>query len=288
MTAIDREVKRLLAIFDAHSEGEQAAVVLDGVLIADQALLRALCESFLALSGVSEGITEAMVEAGLAAARAGEDGEILGEEFVHRILTAALSAPNQPAERGMDLETTKDLETTLRFLSAEIEGEHLFSDAIDAATTRFHQTQYAINKNTERAGEEADGEMVLRASLRAAIANYVVEPGNLVASALARLSRSPGWREPDYIYDPAEWEYTTNWSERVSLIDDTSISFGDIHEFGTLIEGPKKYAARVVRSRDVDGNPDDDEVQLFNTRAEAEAAMDAPALPTPPNPGEGA
>lgn len=100
---------------------------------------------------------------------------------------------------------------------------------------------------------------------------------DVAADAIDRLlATKAGWREPDYIYSPAD---TINWADRDDLINDIDLDYSEIRELGTLIEGPKKYVVRVVISRDAEGDAEEAETRLFNTRAEAEAAV---ALPLPP------
>jgi hypothetical protein len=80
-------------------------------------------------------------------------------------------------------------------------------------------------------------------------------------------------REPDYIYDPDDWECTWNWEDSDILAEDT-VQFGDgVHRFNTLIEGPPIFAARVPISFDESGEPDETEIQWFDSEDDALAAV---------------
>jgi hypothetical protein len=84
--------------------------------------------------------------------------------------------------------------------------------------------------------------------------------------------------EPDYCYDPSEWEFTCNWDDR-----DQVHGWGDALETGkpmrvaTLFAGPDKWVADVPITWDTDGNPDDRETKWFDTEAEAVSALFATA-----------
>lgn len=80
--------------------------------------------------------------------------------------------------------------------------------------------------------------------------------------------------DPDYLYDPDDWEYTINWDSRVDITEDCKDlrHVGDVKKFNTLIEGPPKFAAKVAVTRDEAGDPDEIEIQWFDTEAEARAA----------------
>jgi hypothetical protein len=77
--------------------------------------------------------------------------------------------------------------------------------------------------------------------------------------------------DPDFIYDPNCWEVTHDYEDRDILVDDADLDVGDYIEFATLIKGPPKFAAKVVLTRD-DGDPDETQIQWFDTEAEARAA----------------
>lgn len=79
----------------------------------------------------------------------------------------------------------------------------------------------------------------------------------------------------DYIYDPDDWEVTYNWADRSEALEHADLATGDVKRFATLIQGPDKFAARVVVSRDDDGNIDETEIKWFDTEAEAKAAAGA-------------
>lgn len=76
------------------------------------------------------------------------------------------------------------------------------------------------------------------------------------------------------MYNIEDWESTYSSDQDgdffESCVEDTDK--GVVIEVGTLIEGPKKYAARVPLSFDDEGDWEDWENQLFDTLEEAKAA----------------
>ena len=89
-------------------------------------------------------------------------------------------------------------------------------------------------------------------------------------------------REPDYVYNPDDWEATYEWSDRALLADHEEVNWrgrdAPIH-FKTLIQGPDKWAANVVLTRDEAGDPDDEEIRWFDSEEEAIAAIRSGAAP---------
>lgn len=81
--------------------------------------------------------------------------------------------------------------------------------------------------------------------------------------------------DPDFIYNPDDWEVTYRYVDRGELAEgeDHSMSPGDIKPFNTLIFGPQRFLALVVLSRDEDGDPDETELQWFDTEDAAKAAV---------------
>lgn len=83
--------------------------------------------------------------------------------------------------------------------------------------------------------------------------------------------------EPNFIYDPDDWECTYEWPQHKSeLMEGRDLDPADVKRFCTLINGPDKFAARVVLTRDDDGEPDETEIQWFDTEAEARIACGLP------------
>ena len=70
--------------------------------------------------------------------------------------------------------------------------------------------------------------------------------------------------DPDYIYDPHDWEYTLPWKDRNTLAQDWEVGFAGIGRFKTLIQGPDRFCVLV-----------NNEYCWFDTMAEAEAAWQA-------------
>jgi hypothetical protein len=77
---------------------------------------------------------------------------------------------------------------------------------------------------------------------------------------------------PDYVYDPDNWEVTYCWGERGELTDGPDTD-GTVYEFATLLKGPPTYAAWVVKTFTEDGDDDDGDWEWFRTREGAEAAV---------------
>lgn len=79
-------------------------------------------------------------------------------------------------------------------------------------------------------------------------------------------------RDPDYIYNTNSWNSTISWENRGLITD--YLDFGDgIVGLVSLYSGPTKFVARVPVTFDENGDPDETEVQWFDTREEAEAAV---------------
>jgi hypothetical protein len=71
--------------------------------------------------------------------------------------------------------------------------DDLFSDAMDAATSVYHSTRWGINKNAEKAGEQVNGERMVRRCIAAAFNAYVEEIRHVTAlSAPSQPAATPG------------------------------------------------------------------------------------------------
>ena len=77
---------------------------------------------------------------------------------------------------------------------------------------------------------------------------------------------------PDYVYDPDNWETTYSWNSRDELTDGPDTD-GTVYEFATLRKGPPAYAAWIVKTFTEDGDDDDGEWQWFRTREGANEAV---------------
>jgi hypothetical protein len=77
--------------------------------------------------------------------------------------------------------------------------------------------------------------------------------------------------QPDFVFDPDEWEYTCEWGDRSMLTDE--IPLGGVMRLSTLIKGPDKFAAHIPVSWDDEGDPDETEVQWFDSEEAARAAL---------------
>ena len=79
--------------------------------------------------------------------------------------------------------------------------------------------------------------------------------------------------DPDFIYNPDNWDCTYSWRDRDELTDGDDLD--EPHEFATLMIGPPKWAVEVVLTPDQDGEPDETEIQWHDTREAALAARKA-------------
>ncbi len=73
-----------------------------------------------------------------------------------------------------------------------------------------------------------------------------------------------------YIYDADDWEETFQIEDKNVLVEGYDLLLKDEPKrFGTLIQGPALWAARVVTSVDNDGDPDETEVRWFDSKEAA-------------------
>jgi len=95
---------------------------------------------------------------------------------------------------------------------------------------------------------------------------------------LVRLDKAREGKEPDFCYDPDEWEYTCDWEERDQVHGyGDALSVAEPMQVATLIRGPRKWVAKVPTSWDENGDPDDTEIKWFDSEEAARAALAAPA-----------
>lgn len=84
--------------------------------------------------------------------------------------------------------------------------------------------------------------------------------------------------EPDFCYDPNEWEFTCNWDERDQVHGyGEGLTRGEPMEVATLIRGPRKWVADVPVTWDEHGDPDETDIRWFDSEEEALAALAATA-----------
>lgn len=86
--------------------------------------------------------------------------------------------------------------------------------------------------------------------------------------------------DPDFVYDPGDWEATYTWSDRAQLLEDIEARRRSLNapiEIATLMRGPSLWVAHIVISRDEVGDPDETELRWFATLDEANAAIAAGA-----------
>jgi len=82
--------------------------------------------------------------------------------------------------------------------------------------------------------------------------------------------------DPDFIYDPENWEVTYDWADRDMLEKELDYA-GECRRFCTLIKGPDKWSANVAIAFDEDGCPEEWVVRWFDSEAEAKAACESRA-----------
>jgi hypothetical protein len=88
--------------------------------------------------------------------------------------------------------------------------------------------------------------------------------------------------EADYVYDFENWE--TTYDDVGTLSDEGDLNFqysGEITAIGRLKALPLAYAVNMPVSFDDDGDPDDWEVQVFETREAAAEAFRAALAGSP-------
>lgn len=86
--------------------------------------------------------------------------------------------------------------------------------------------------------------------------------------------------DPDFIYDPQDWEYTWPYRDKGLVHEDMYLDPGEVKRFATLVKGPDRFLVRVVKTRDEAGDPDEIEWQWFDEYA---AALAAASLSQPQN-----
>lgn len=100
---------------------------------------------------------------------------------------------------------------------------------------------------------------------------------NAIAPMIAERVRAKErvWaKEPEYFYDPDDWENTYNSDMLADYESDIAIDLhvGEIKTLNTLFEGPQRFLTRVVVTFDEHGEPDKTEIRRFARREDAEAA----------------
>ncbi|WP_454287126.1 hypothetical protein [Rhizobium arsenicireducens] len=107
------------------------------------------------------------------------------------------------------------------------------------------------------------------AELERALAAEEKRSGELVD----RLEKARQGKEPDFCFDPDEWEFTCDWADRNEVHGHgEALQGSEPMKIATLIRGPSKWVADVPITWDVDGEPDETEIQWFDSEDEARAA----------------
>lgn len=93
--------------------------------------------------------------------------------------------------------------------------------------------------------------------------------------------------EPDYIYDPDEWDVTYPYSDRDMFENEIGevLSGNEVKKYKTLVEGPDRFLASIVMSYDEDDQPDEIEYKWFDTEEEAIKAITSTDNPPAWRPG---
>ncbi|WP_430241998.1 hypothetical protein [Neorhizobium sp. DAR64861/K0K2] len=82
--------------------------------------------------------------------------------------------------------------------------------------------------------------------------------------------------EPDYCFDPDDWEFTCDWTDRDQVhAHGDALTRSDPMRVCTLMKGPDKWVADVPVTWDENGDPEDTEIMWFDSEAEARAALTA-------------
>ncbi|HTO29616.1 MAG TPA: hypothetical protein VL202_00330 [Pararhizobium sp.] len=95
---------------------------------------------------------------------------------------------------------------------------------------------------------------------------------------LKRLDKAREGKEPDFCYDPDEWEFTSDWEDRDQVHGHgEALHSGKVMQVATLIRGPRKWVAEVPVTWTEAGDPDETEIRWFDSEEAALAAFVAPA-----------
>lgn len=100
------------------------------------------------------------------------------------------------------------------------------------------------------------------------------EAADLIATLRQQLAEAREKKEPDFCYDPHEWEYTCNWDDR-NLVHGhgENLPISGPMEIATLFRGPSKWVADIPISWDDDGSPLDTEIKWFDSEEDAIRAL---------------
>jgi hypothetical protein len=86
--------------------------------------------------------------------------------------------------------------------------------------------------------------------------------------------------EPDYCFDPDNWEFTCHWSDRDQVHGHgDALNSSEPMRVATLMKGPDKWVADVPVTWDENGDPDETEVKWFSTEEEARAVLTTEGQP---------
>ncbi len=81
-------------------------------------------------------------------------------------------------------------------------------------------------------------------------------------------------KEPDYCFDPGDWLETYAWTDREYVHQEgDALDVGQPMRVATLVKGPDWWVAQVPISFDEYGDPDETEIQWFQSEAEARAVI---------------
>lgn len=80
--------------------------------------------------------------------------------------------------------------------------------------------------------------------------------------------------DPDYCFDPDDWEFTCHWADRDEVHGHgDALKLGDPMRVCTLVKGPDKWVADVPIEWDDEGDVLETEIRWFDTEADARSAL---------------
>ncbi len=183
------------------------------------------------------------------------------------------------ANEARQAEWDKDAQITLSYRGNEMAGEvgeacnvikKLDRDRLGIAGSRATVAQLA----------EELADVVICADLIAMAAGIdldaaVADKFNATSEKVGLATRLilPKTDVEDFVYDPENWETTYDASDLCCVTEEMPV--GGIMKVGRIKSLPTQFAAHVVTARDDDGDPEDWEVELFDTEAEALAVAAA-------------
>lgn len=151
-----------------------------------------------------------------------------------------------------------------------MDGDSMSIKTLDEAAAHIAALRATVaeaNDHWARTSVALNDALAEAATLRATVAQLEVQISALTVGLDKARSQD---REPDYCYDD-EWEYTMPWDEWPDLVDGHDLTAP--MAVNTLYKGPTKWVVRVPLDTDGDGEADDWEAKMFDSKDEARAAL---------------